>query len=61
MARELESLEKAKVYAHTVLRITLPDRTVIMARFHPKETVGDVRTLLTEEVFSQVRVALGEG
>lgn len=52
--RELESLERSKVYAHSVLRIQLPDRTIVMAKFHPRETIADVRTLLTEQVFSEV-------
>lgn len=53
-ARELESLERAKVYSHTALRIQLPDRTIVLAKFHPRETVGDVRRLLVDEVFSPV-------
>lgn len=58
--RELESLERSKVYAHSVLRIQLPDRTIVMAKFHPRETIADVRTLLTQQVFSEVREK-GEG
>lgn len=46
--RELERLEKVKVYTHTVIKITLPDRTIIQANFHPKETVGHVKAVVKE-------------
>jgi hypothetical protein len=48
-------MEKARVYTHTLLRLQFPDRVTVMAKFHPQETVADVRTLLANEIFSTVR------
>ncbi|KAG5175506.1 hypothetical protein JKP88DRAFT_98163 [Tribonema minus] len=40
--RELERLQKAKAYSHALIRVQLPDRSVVQAKFLPRETVGDV-------------------
>ena len=48
--RELEALEKATVYPHTLLRLSLPDRRVIQFQAHPRETIGDVKSLIWREI-----------
>lgn len=48
--RELEALEKAKVYPYTLLRLCLPDRRVVQFQAHPRETIWDVKLLVWREV-----------
>lgn len=38
--RDMEQLQKAKVYTSTLLRVQLPDRTVLQAHFSPLEPVS---------------------
>ena len=40
--RELDQLQKQRMYKRTTLRVYLPDKTVIQAYFAPRETVGAV-------------------
>ena len=40
--RELEALEKERVFSYTLIRLQFPDRTTLVAAFHPNETVGAV-------------------
>lgn len=40
--RELDMLEKQRVFKRTTIRIYLPDQTIIQAYFAPRETIGDV-------------------
>lgn len=42
--RELEQLQKAKVYTSTMIRIQTPDRTVLQGNFSPLETLSAIYT-----------------
>lgn len=44
--RELQSLSSTKVFTEALVRVTLPSRTVIEARFNPYETIAAVRAVL---------------
>jgi hypothetical protein len=59
--REIEALEGAKVYPHTLLRFHFPDRYVLQLQAHPRETVGNVRRVLWDEALNEEgRAAVGE-
>ena len=36
---ELENLQNAVVFSYTIIKIQFPDRNIIEANFHPKETI----------------------
>ena len=40
--RELEALQRQRMYKRTTVRVHLPDATVIQAYFAPRETIADV-------------------
>lgn len=40
--RELEALQRQRMYRRTTVRVHLPDSTVIQAYFAPRETIADV-------------------
>lgn len=42
--RELQKLEKEKVYAFTVLRIRFPDKVQLIGRFHVRHKITDIYT-----------------
>lgn len=51
--RELEQLQRQRMYKRTTVRVHLPDSTVIQAYFAPRESIADVmavvRTVLVGE------------
>ena len=46
--RELEELQKQRMYKRTTIRVYLPDRTIIQAYFGPRETVAAVMAVVRE-------------
>ncbi|CAM9272979.1 unnamed protein product [Chrysoparadoxa australica] len=44
--RDVERLSKAKAYAHTLIRVQLPDRVVIQAKFMPRESIAAVTDMI---------------
>lgn len=49
--RDLEKLQKSRVYTELILRIQLPNRWVIETHMSPLETFDDLRKLIIEQVF----------
>lgn len=48
--RELENLQKQRVYKRTTIRVYFPDRTVIQAYFAPRETIQDVMNVIRSAI-----------
>lgn len=48
--RELEILQKQRVYKRTTIRVYFPDRTVIQAYFAPRETIQDVMNVIRSAI-----------
>jgi len=46
--RELDELSRARVFPHSVVRVLLPGRVILQARFSPLETARDVAALVAE-------------
>lgn len=44
--RELEALERQRVFKRTTIRVHLPDQTIVQAYFAPRETLGDVMSVV---------------
>ena len=44
--RELEQLQRQRMYKRTTIRIHFPDSTIVQAYFAPLETVGDVMSVV---------------
>ena len=53
--RELEALEKQRVFKRTTIRVHLPDQTIIQAYFAPRETLGDVMSVVQAAFQEQYR------
>lgn len=46
--RELEELQRQRMYRRTTVRVHLPDRTIVQAYFGPRETVAAVMAVVRE-------------
>ncbi|KAK8827190.1 hypothetical protein AV274_0602 [Blastocystis sp. ATCC 50177/Nand II] len=46
--RELEELQRQRMYRRTTIRVHLPDRTIVQAYFGPRETVAAVMAVVRE-------------
>lgn len=46
--RELEELQRQRMYKRTTVRVHLPDRTIVQAYFGPRETVAAVMAVVRE-------------
>jgi hypothetical protein len=55
--RDLEQIQKKKVYAHVQLIIQFPDGSSVRGKFLPKETIAMVQQVLTESCFVQAPTA----
>ena len=55
--RDLDKLSKSRVYARTLLRVMMPDRTVLQGFFSPAETVEDVARVVGQACAPQVPAA----
>ena len=51
--RDLEQMQKKKVYPHVQLIIQFPDGSSVRAKFLPKETIASVQQVLKEHCFLQ--------
>ena len=58
--REVERLERKKSYAYVLLRLVLPDRWALQAKFLPHETIADVRAFLEDKVAPSERLCISE-
>ena len=53
--RELEALERQRIFKRTTIRVHLPDQTIIQAYFAPRETLGDVMSVVKTALQEQYR------
>jgi hypothetical protein len=57
--RELEALQKGRVFTATLIRVQAPDRTVVQALFSPLEPASAVYAWLRADVLSDAVTAAG--
>jgi len=38
--RDLDQLKKASVFQHSLIRVQFPDKALLQANFHPRESVS---------------------
>ena len=53
--RELESLQKHRMYKRTTIRVYFPDHTVLQAYFAPRETIEDVMKVIQDAFQSEYK------
>lgn len=53
--RELESLQKQRMYKRTTIRVYFPDHTVLQAYFAPRETIEDVMKVIQDAFQSEYK------
>lgn len=53
--RELESLQKQRMYKRTTIRVYFPDRTVLQAYFAPRETIQDVINMVRSSLRTEFK------
>lgn len=59
--RELDQLQKAKVYTSTLIRVQTPDRTIMQGTFSPLEPVGAVHAWVRSLLQPQPDASLADG
>lgn len=53
--RELENLQKQRMYKRTTIRVYFPDHTVLQAYFAPRETIEDVMKVIQDAFQSEYK------
>jgi len=52
--RELEKLRNARVFTKVIIRVQLPDKSVVEAQFSPVERIDDVASIVRESLLDSV-------